>query len=45
MDKTNDLPTYDVLIADLNRLIDKLDYRSLRIVWQMMRALAGEPRG
>lgn len=45
MNNTRSLPTYDALIADLNRLIDKLDYRSLRIAWQMMRALAGEPRG
>lgn len=45
MNNTRSLPTYDALIADLNRLIDKLDYHSLRIVWQMMRALAGEPRG
>lgn len=45
MNNTRSLPTYDALIADLNRLIDKLDYRSLRIVWQMMRALAGEPKG
>lgn len=45
MNNTRSLPTYDALIADLNRLIDKLDYRYLRIVWQMMRALAGEARG
>lgn len=42
MDKTNDLPTYDVLIADISRLIEKMDYHDLRVTWQAMRAMVGE---
>ena len=41
----NSMMTYSELLTDVNRIIEKLDYCSLRIVWQMMRAMAGEQRG
>lgn len=32
------------LMNDIKRMMKKMNYASLRIVWQMMRALLGEPR-